>query len=274
LVASTLRADDTDSGTTSRAARQQAIAAIPFDQLNPQTSQLIRQLVQNASVFRRLPITTIQSDPDVYLFLVRYPEVVVDTWRLMGISNMTAQRTGQYTLSGNDGAGTTCSVDLVYGTPNLHVFLVNGSYSGPRLLKSITGKCVVVLQSAYQRGSDGLPQATSCMDVFLVVDNVAADWAARTLHPMFGGVADHNFVESLGFLEKMSRTTVENGPGIQGMSNKLTGVHPEVRARFSHIAGIVSERYGMSEASPQMRVVRPSHYQIHSGAEGDAEPAR
>jgi hypothetical protein len=238
------RGDDESQGTSSRAARQQAVAAIPFDQLNPQTARAIRAVTQGAGVYRRLPVTPIQTDPDLYLFLVRYPEVVIDIWRLMGVSNMTAKRTGQFTLDANDGAGTTSQVDLVYGTPNLHVYLAEGAYSGPRILRPIQAKCVVLLRSDYRHGSDGLPIASSCVDVFVDIENATADWIAKTIHPLFGSTADHNFVESMRFVEKLSKTTMENGPGVQGMSRKLVNVHPEVRARFAQIAGIVWERHG------------------------------
>ncbi len=261
LGTSCLTAQEPAQGSSSRTARQQAIAAIPFDQLNPQVAKNIRAVAQGASVYRRLPITAIQSDPDLYLFLVRYPEVVVDIWRMMGVSAMTAKRTGQYTLSANDGSGTISNVDLVYGTPNLHIYFGDGGYNGPRLLKPIKAKCVIVLRSDYERGPDGLPVATSCLDVFLDIENAAADWIAKTIHPLFGSTADHNFVESLKFVEKLSKTTMENGPGVQGMTKKLTNVHPEVRARFSQIAGVVFERYSPAEPIAAPNSIRQSNYQ-------------
>ena len=254
------------SGNLIADTRQQALAAIPFDQLNPQTAQKIRAVVQGASVYRRLPVTEIQSDPDLYLFLVRYPEVVCDIWRMMGVSTMTAKRTGQYTLSANDGSGTTSEVDLVYGTPNLHIYACDGDYNGPRIFKPIKAKCVIVLRSEYVRGPDGLPTSTSCLDVFLDIENAAADWIAKTIHPLFGSTADHNFVESLKFVEKLSRTTIENGPGVQGMSRKLVNVHPEVRARFSQIAGIVFERYSGNDSPTAASAIRQSNYQPRSDA--------
>lgn len=274
LVASPLRADDSAGGSSSRTTRQQAIAAIPFDQLNPQTAKSIREVVQGASVFRRLPVTAIQSDPDLYLFLVRYPEVVVDIWRMMGVSNMTAQRTGQYTLSANDGSGTTSTIDLVYGTPKVHVYFADGGYNGPRILKPIRAKSVIILHSAYERGPDGMPVATSQLDVFLDIENAAADWIARTVSPLFANTADHNFVESLKFVEKLSNTTIENGPGVQGMSKKLVNVHPEVRARFSQIAGIVYERYLYAQPIETSHTIRQSNYQLQrrESASGPSQP--
>jgi hypothetical protein len=270
-------ADEPVQGTASRAARQQALSAIPFDQINAQTAQQIRAVVQQASVYRRLPITAIESDPDLYLFLVRYPEVVVDIWRMMGVSQMTAKRTGQFALAADDGSGTTSNVDLIYGTPNLHVYFCDGEYNGPRILRPIKAKCVIVLQSQYVRGPDGKPITTSCLDVFLDIENAAADWVAKTIHPLFGGTADNNFVESLKFVEKLSRTTIENGPGVQGMSRKLINVHPEVRARFAQIAGVVYDRYAGASSMPAGAVaapIRQSNYQSTSAVQMSDLPGR
>lgn len=258
--ASAAVADELAAGTSSRAVRDRAIESIPFDQLNPQVARQVRSVVEGASVFRRLPVTSIEADPDLYLFLVRYPEVIVDIWRMMGISNMKAQRTGQYTLAANDGSGTHSNVDLVYGTPNVHVYFADGGYNGPRILKSIRAKAVIVLRTEYATEADGMPVATSQLDVFLDIENAAADWIARTVYPLFANTADHNFVESLRFVEKLAQTTVENGPGVQGMSRKLVNVHPEVRARFSQIAGVVYERYGYGGNSSATSPVQPSHY--------------
>lgn len=262
LEYATASSDESTVGSSSRAVREQAIAALPFDQLNPQVAQQIQNVVRGASVFRRLPVTSIECDPDLYLFLVRYPEVIVDIWRVMGISNMQAQRTGTYTLSANDGSGTHSNVDLVYGTPNVHVYYADGGYNGPRILNPIRAKAVIVMRSEYVMGANGIPVATSQLDVFLDIENAAADWIARTVYPLFANTADHNFVESLRFVEKLARTTVENGPGVQGLSRKLVNVHPEVRARFSQIAGLVYERYGYAGKTQAPPQVQQSHYRV------------
>ncbi len=54
---------------------------------------------------------------------------------------------------------------------------------------------------------------------------------------------------------------MENGPGVQGMTKKLTNVHPEVRARFSQIAGVVFERYSPAEPIAAPNSIRQSNYQ-------------
>ena len=87
-------AQESNVGSGKRQYRVQALQSIPFHQLNQPTKDKLNSVVQNPSIYRRLPITTINSDPDYYRFLVRYPEVLVDIWQLMGVTKMSTQRTG------------------------------------------------------------------------------------------------------------------------------------------------------------------------------------
>ena len=101
---------------------------------------------------------------------------------------------------------------------------------------------MIVIESDYRRGADGQVNVTSRLNVFLKIDNVAASIIARTIHPLVGTTADHNFVETLNFIEKLSQTSARNGPGVQRMAARLEGLRPEVMSRYMEIAGIVWER--------------------------------
>ena len=230
------------TGTSSNQLKRDATALIPFQELDPQMAQKVADVVDNTSIFRQLPLSSIQSDPDLYLFLVRYPEVVISTWRLMGVTQMAATRTAPFQLQSNDGAGTTMDVELIYGTPQLNIYYAEGEYDGPMLLRSVQGQCVLVMESEYGLDAQGEVQVTSRLHVFLKINNMAANMIAKTLHPLIGSTADHNFVESLKFLERLSKTSQENGPGVQGMADRMDGICPEVRQQFKEIAGIAYER--------------------------------
>ncbi len=230
------------TGSTSNSLRKQAAARIPYQQMSPAVARRVADVVNKSSLYRQLPVTTIQSDPDMYLFLLRYPESIIGTWRLMGISEMTARRTAAFRLQASDGAGTTTTADLVYGQPNLNIYLADGEYDGPMVFGKVTGSCVIMVESNYHRGPDGQPQVTSCMNFFMKIDNLAASIIARTIHPLVGTTADHNFVETLKFAEKLSGTSARNGPGVQRMAQRVDGLTPEVRHRFQEMAGVVWQR--------------------------------
>ncbi len=234
-------ADQLTQGTSSSQIKSQAIRAIPFDRINNQGRTKISDVVNKPSVYRRLPVTSINCDADYYKFLVRYPEVIVNIWQLMGVTKMTTDRTGPYSIATNDGAGTISELELVYGTDNLHVFYGTGTYEGPVLKRKLKGKCVLVLHSKGGKDTTGKSAVTSQLDVFLKIDNATAGLIAKSITPIVGSTADHNFVESLKFVERLNETTEKNGPGVQKMGSRLD-ISSEVRSQFNEVVDLVFER--------------------------------
>lgn len=217
--------------STSRTSREEAIGAIPFAKLNPEARQKIDSVVARPTLYRRMPVKVIESDPELYLFLIRYPEIIVNMWQLMGVTQVTLTRKGPYLLEAEDGAGTVSNVELVYGNRNLHVLYAEGRYEGPLLRRRLDGRCVLLLSSGYASQASRT-YVTNRLDVFLKVDNVGADLIAKTLHPLVGKTADSNFLESAGFVGQVSDVAKRNGPGFRQLAERLTNVQEPVRERF------------------------------------------
>jgi hypothetical protein len=233
-IESTLNSSRNDGaeGTSSREAKVAAIRSIPFDQLTPEASQRLRAIAEDASYFRRMPTQTVECDPEMYTFLVRHPEVVVNIWDVMGITRVTLDRIGEYQLSGDDGAGTKCKMDLVYGSDTLHVYQSNGGYQGNLWARELKGRCVVVLHNRPVRLADGRPGMMAWMDAFMKLDNVGADLVVKTLGPLVAKTADHNFVECAGFFSQISQTARTNPQGLEQVAQQLHNVSPKVREQF------------------------------------------
>jgi len=241
FAASTAAEEQHTSGSSNKSFRKQTVSSLPLGELTPQTRDKINSVVQKPSVYRRLPVTSISADPDHFRFLVRHPEVVVGIWELMGVTQMKTDRTGPYTIASNDGAGTISSVELVYGTDNLHIFYGTGTYEGPILKRKLKGKCVLVLRCENQIGKDGKATQTSQLDVFLKIDNATAGLIAKTIQPLVGTTADHNFVESLKFIQRLDQTTQKNGPGVERMSKRLD-IQPSVQQKYAQVIEQVFQR--------------------------------
>jgi hypothetical protein len=231
-----------DEADTSTQARDEAIRALPLNQLSAESRRKVMAVCESPSIFRRLPNNTVPCDADLHRFLVRNPEVVVNIWQLMGVSNMTAERVGDYLWKGNDGTGTTCDVELIYGTDDLHLLYGDGFYEGALLKRKITGRCVLLMQSGYGEDAARRPLVANRLDIFLQIDNAGADMIARTLAPWVGKVADTNFAESCKFASKISQTAEQNGPGMQRLADKLTQVQPQVRDQFARVSTGVQQR--------------------------------
>jgi len=244
-VAATLTAQEISSiskATTSRVAKKNAIEGIPFQSLSPQAQQRLAAVIKKPTMYRRMPITVIQCDPEMHRFTVRHPEVIVSIWQLMGITSVTANRIAPYVLKSSDGVGTTTDIELIYGDNDTHVLLCEGSYDGPLFRKPLTGRCVLVLKSGTVQTERGY-QITNRLDVFLQIDHAGLDIFAKTLHPLLGKSADVNFTESMKFLERMSQASEKNNDGMQHMVERLQTVQPPIRQQFRQVVSNVNQRY-------------------------------
>jgi hypothetical protein len=221
---------------SSRETQADATRRIPMQQLNRESQALVNDVIDKPSFFRRMPTQNIDCDPQMFQHLVRYPEVLVNIWDVMGITKVQVNRTGPYTFTADDGVGTTCKCDLVFGNEKVHIYYGTGAYKGSMAPRQITGRCVCVLYSSTAMSATNRPTINGAMDVFLKLDNLGADLLTRTLSPLVGKTADYNFVESAKFLSQISQVCEHNPTGAQILASKLTKVQPQIRDEFARIA--------------------------------------
>jgi len=257
------RIDASPEGDGSMATRRAATQLVPFNQLTPAARAKLNEVVSRPTIFRRLPVQTIESDPDMYVFLVRHPEVIVDIWKMMGVSQAEMKRTGPFTFTASDGVGTESTCELVYGRSDRHIYYGEGLYDGNSFGGKVRGKCVLILSSGYHKGADGTPHVTHQMDVFLKLERGGMEWMARTFFPLVAKTTDYNFVEASHFLTKLSRAAESNGPGIQRMAERMTSLDPEVRKQFvamstqAHHRAILRTDNEVSVTSVQQQAYKP-----------------
>jgi hypothetical protein len=238
LSAATARAADPSAGkaTNGRAARDEAVKSIPFDKLSGEMRTRVSAVINNVSVYRRLPTQSIDCDPDLFVFLVRNPEVIVDIWRVMGITNMTLDRSGPDRYRACDGQGTTGNVEFAYRGDDLHVIYSEGMYDGPMYPTKLRGQCVMILKSSYVRGSNGRVSVVNRLDAFLRIENLGAEIVAKTLQPLLGKTADHNFSETTSFVATLAHTAETNPSGVSRLAQRLRHVEPQIRQQFADLA--------------------------------------
>jgi hypothetical protein len=196
------------------------------------------------------------SDPDMYLFLVRHPEVVVSILEVMNVSNVAHERTGSDMFRAADGAGTLCQVKFCHSDHETQVIYAEGSYEGPLFNRPVRAKCVLLLKSGYVRETNGRYYVTSRMDTFIQIEHAGVEMLAKTLQLLVNRAADYNFVETAAFLGAVSRTSEANPAGVGRLAHKLTKLDPEVRDRFAALALEVGrkarerEMLGAADAMP------------------------
>ncbi len=237
LSAAMARAADPSAGkaTNSRAARDEAVKSIPFEKLSGEMRTRVSTVINNVSVYRRLPTQSIDCDPDLFVFLVRNPEVIVDIWRVMGITNMTLDRSGPDRYRACDGQGTTGNVEFAYRGDDLHVIYSEGMYDGPMYPTKLRGQCVMILKSSYVRGSNGQVSVVNRLDAFLRIENLGAEIVAKTLQPLLGKTADHNFSETTSFVSTLAHTAETNPGGLSRLAQRLRHVEPQIRQQFADL---------------------------------------
>ena len=236
-------AETAPAGATSNAAaRRDAIQSIPRDKLDAEGRAKVDAVLGNVTVFRRFPTRTVTCDPDLYLFVVRHPDIVVGIWDVLGLSQLQFRQTGPDTYCVAESAGTLATLDLLYHSNDTHVVYGQWSYTGPLLPRTIRGRCLAVLRSGFGRQGDGRYAVTSRLDGFVTVEPAGAELLAKVLHPLVVKNADINFVQTVGFVGSLSRTAEVNSRGLQRLTQRLTNVQADVRRQFVEVVGGVADR--------------------------------
>ncbi len=244
---------DPNAADNSHAAQQEALRQIPVSKLNEEAQRKVLSVLERPSIYRRLPTKTVDCDPEMFVFMVRNPEVVVNIWEIMGISQMTAERTGPFSWKGDDGQGTQSNIELVYGTDETHLVYGEGFYEGPLLKRKVSGRCVMLLRSGYGMGGDNRAQVSNKLDVFIAIDNVGAELIAKTLQPLVGSTADTNFTEAARFLGKLSQTAEQNAEGMPRLAAKLNRCDDRVKREFAMVSSGVNQRVAQRLAGNVIR---------------------
>ncbi len=222
--------------------RQEAVESLPLQRLTPEATRKVLDITNSPTIYRRLPVQAIECDRDMFLFLSRNPEVLVGIWQLMGITKVQMERVGPYQFQAEDGNGTECEIDLVYGDSNLHVFVAKGSYSGALVTAPVGGQGVFVLRSSYAESAGGGTTVTGVLDCFIQFDNLGADLVARTFSGLIGRSADQNFGETARFISQVSQMSERNPRAMVGLAERLPQVKPPTRNQFADTITTVARR--------------------------------
>ncbi len=246
-LASVARAELPPASST-RATRDDAARHIPWDNLDSQNQQLVRQIITDASIYRRLPTRVVDCDPLMFNFLVRHPEVVTDVWRLMGVGVLEVKPLGNSTFAARDAAGTTGKLRYLVekyndNARNTLLLYGDGSYTGAPLPRDVDARCLMLVRSGSSVETNGRTYVTAVVDTWVVVDRVGAELIAKSLQPLMAKAADHNFTETMNFVSTFSRTAETNPAGMQRLSEKLTSPDATVRGELVMLSQQVHDRY-------------------------------
>jgi len=244
--------------STSEASRRSAVASIPFEKLDDQARAKVQAVLSNISVYRRMPVRVVDCDPDLYLFLVRHPDVVVNIWEVLKLSKMKLSELDANRFQVTEPNSTSVTLEFLYQSHDIHLVYAEGTYNGPLLSQPVKGSCLMVLRTGYVRETDGRHYVTTRLDSFLNVEHMGAELLAKLFQPLTGKIADANFCQTVAFAGSLSRTAELNSSGVRRLAGRLEHVQPAVRKRFAELADLVaqrSSRYSLRRRSATSQVV-------------------
>lgn len=237
------RAETFSDASSSRAARKEAQAALPFAELQPDEQQIVRRVLRNVTIYRRLPTRVLACDPELHRFLVNQPDVLVNVWERLAAGHLPKdvhlvhlEQQSRDVYRADDGHGTQGHVRYLHRTPDTLLIYADGTYEGPVFMHRVEGRCLLLLRSGYFRDLDGRAYVTCRLDAFIQLDQAGAQVVAKTFQPLVGKVADQSFVEGTAFLEALSRITAANPAGALRLVNRLENISPATRDRFTEVA--------------------------------------
>ncbi len=206
-------------------------------------------------MYRRLPTRVIDCDPDLFTFLLRHPEVVVNVWQIMGVSKVTLRRTSDQAYQADDGAGTTGNVCYLYtdwgpDAQNLAVVYADGAYDGKPFIKPLRAQSVILLQSGAVQETNGRNYVSVRIDSFVRIEQIGVELIARTVQPWINQTADRNFIETLGFVSTFSQTAEKNPQGMQRLATRLQTVDEPTRGELVQLCYRAAQRYALEDKQP------------------------
>jgi hypothetical protein len=238
------------AASVSDATRREAVQAIPLEKLLPDDRAKVQSVLANVSIFRRLPTKVVDCDPDLYLFVVRHPDIVINIWEIMKVSQLQLRQIDENQFQLSEPGGTMTQFAFVYRSHDTHVLYGEGTYEGPLMGRPVKGRGVLVLKCGYVRETNGRYYITSRVDCFLTIEPAGAELFTKTVSPLMGKTADNNFIQTVSFVSSLSRTAETNSRGVQRLASRLQRVQPEVRARFAEVAADVAQK-SATAATPE-----------------------
>jgi len=243
-----------DGGSSSRAARQEAIRTLPLDRIPKPHQQLIAQCLKETTLFRHLPPQTFSCDTDLLDFSFHKPEAIVDIWRMLGITRLSLDPAGSNQWRFSDGYGTVGGVRLVHeehnGKNGLLVFHGRGAYTGSLAPRILTGSCVILVQySPVGRDAVGRSLQKVEIDAFVDMDGKGLEIVTRTLQPLIVRSAAVNLHEICLFMSNFSGAAETNPEGIIRMVKRLPRTSEEEKTKLVAITRAVGNNHVRAAAS-------------------------
>lgn len=233
---------DPHRATSSRAARHEAMRAVPMQHLSEEDRHRVQTVIDSTSLYRHMPTKLIDCDPHLFLFLLENPDVIVNIWEVLGVSNVALKRLDENTFLATDGHGTKGRIEVLYSHMDRQLIYAQGRYESPLMRHAVEADCVLLLRAAYLRSASGRRYVRASLDAFVQFQRAGPNLFAKTFQPLLGKVADYNFTETMDFVSRLSRTSERQPKKMTRLYEKLDKVDAETRRQLLQIPLRLAQR--------------------------------
>ncbi|HVJ84877.1 MAG TPA: hypothetical protein VM452_04485, partial [Caulifigura sp.] len=238
-TAADVAVDIVQQGTSAKAVRESARAAVPVNQLTAEHQRLAQSVLGDISLFRRLPTVKAKLDPRVYQYFLDAPDAAVSIWRVLGISKLELKQTSAGVYQADTGDGSSGTVSLLRRTPTSCIVFCDGLFKSPVLTKPIKARALVTLNAVIEPHADGTATVTHTADMFVSFPSLAVETIAKLVSPLSYKYADRNIEEITSFLRMMD-VSMSRQPGwIEQIAQLMDGISAEKNRQLLQLTAAV-----------------------------------
>lgn len=231
-----MKVDVTMKGTSSKDALLDARNRLPVNKLNRIQLVRVNAVLEQNSIFRRLPQIEFDADPEVYHWFIQNPEVAVSTWRVLKISEFQLSPAGDNVWNGQAQDGSRGKIEVLHRSPNSQLILCTGEYKTPLLTRPIQATAMMHLQTQFSKTPDGENHVTHGLDLFVAFPSQTVETVVKVISPVSNMIADRNFRELSLFVRFMS-VAIQKQPGwVEQMTTRLDGVTPKQKEELLNMS--------------------------------------
>ncbi len=248
-IRSMLEVQTLSEGTSSRRIRDEAIDDLPLENLRPANRELADEILDDISIFRRLPTVRCEMTPAVYSYFRSNPDMAVGIWHAMGISEMQLEQKSTYVYEMATGDGTHGTINIIHKSNHNLLMLCSGDFLNPVTNRAINARALFHLVTRFQRDDAGRTWLTHHADMFVMFPSTTIEAIARMISPVSNRICDQNFEEITLFVRLMDVATVRRPEWIHSLADEVEGVSDESRIALANLAQDVVSVPTASEAS-------------------------
>ena len=220
----TLHVDVMSRGSSSLLGIRKAKAAVPVARMHATSQQRVGHVLKNLSLYRKLPDIRCETDPRVVDYFLANPDVAVDIWRVLGVSEVTMTRTGANSFAADDGQGSRGTLHVVYRDTQQQVLLCDGVFVNPVSKKPIRAEAVIHFRHRTERSRDGRTFSRHDATMFISLPSNTVEAVARAISPVSNKLADQNFEEVSRFVRMMNVAMTEQPDWIDSLAARLANI--------------------------------------------------